>query len=72
MPRNTTKRDSLKLVLTKAQLTKVEKIMSCQAGRDRRLDALKEFYHKPSVRKRIARSGWHPEALAHSTMSLSG
>jgi len=72
MSGNTNKKLTLRGVLTKAQLIKVEKIMSCQAGKDRRLDALKEYYYRPAVRKRIARMGWHPDALAVSTLSISG
>jgi hypothetical protein len=72
MSRNTNKKLTLRGVLTKAQLIKVEKIMSCQVGKERRLDALREYYSKPTVRKRIARMGWHPDALAISTLTLSG
>tara|TARA_R110002020_G_scaffold180456_1_gene374832 strand:+ start:454 stop:594 length:141 start_codon:yes stop_codon:yes gene_type:complete len=46
--------------------------MTAKSGREHRLAALKEYYNEPPVAKRLARMGWHPDALAVSTLSISG
>jgi hypothetical protein len=66
------KKDRLRSVLTKKQLVRVRRIMTAKAGREHRLAALKEYYNEPPVAKRLARMGWHPDALAVSTLSISG
>lgn len=66
------KKDKLRSILTKKQLVKVRSIMTAEHGREHRLAALKEYYNEPIVAKRLARSGWRPDALAVSTLSISG
>lgn len=65
-------KDRLRSILTKRQLIRVRRIMTAKSGREHRLAALKEYYNEPPVAKRLARMGWHPDALAVSTLSISG
>ena len=62
--------DRLRTVLTKKQLAKVTAIVNSKVGSHMRLEALKEYYNKPNVSKRLNRMGWNPDTLAYSTMKL--
>ena len=52
-------------VLTREQLIKVERILSCDAGKNRRLEALREYFRQPDVSNSIKESGWDPYTLAY-------
>ena len=52
-------------VLTREQLIMVECILSCD--KTQRVQALKEYYRRPSIAKSIRESGWDPEILAYMT-----
>tara|TARA_R100000700_G_C3115397_1_gene106627 strand:- start:46 stop:210 length:165 start_codon:yes stop_codon:yes gene_type:complete len=49
--------DRLRTVLTKKQLAKVTTIVNSKVGSHMRLEALKEYYNKPQVSKRLSRMG---------------
>lgn len=42
--------------------------MSCDAGKEMRLSALKEYYRKPNVAEKIINSGYDTNLLAHLTI----
>tara|TARA_Y100001963_G_scaffold125455_1_gene177068 strand:+ start:3394 stop:3633 length:240 start_codon:yes stop_codon:yes gene_type:complete len=52
-------------ILTREQLVKVEQILSCETGRNKRMDALKEYFRRPDVSSEIRESGWDPYTLAY-------
>ena len=64
---NTTER--LGSVLTREQLIRVEWILSCDAGKNRRLDALREYFRRPEVSNGIKESGWDPYTLAYTAIT---
>ena len=65
MPRN--KPDKLGSVLTKKQLIRVEKMVSCKDGHKRKVEALREYYSTPVIARRLKRKGWCPDTLARAT-----
>ena len=56
-------------VLTREQLIKVERLLSCTTGKHQRQSALWEYFRNPDVSKTIRESGWEPRTLAYVTAS---
>ncbi len=52
-------------VLTREQLIKMERLLSCNTGRQQIQSALLEYFRRPDVSKTIRESGWEPRMLAH-------
>lgn len=61
------KRSKLGSVLTREQLIKAERILSCDAGKNKRMAALWEYFRRPEVSKDIKEAGWDPYILAYMT-----
>lgn len=71
MPWDTEKNERLGRVLTREQLIRVEKIMSCDKGSEQKLSALKEYYSRDEIKEHINSRGWDSVVLAYSTLSLA-
>ena len=55
-------------VLTREQLIKVDRLLSCSTGKYQRVSALLEYFRRPDVSVTIKESGWEPRVLAHIIM----
>ncbi len=58
-------------VLTQKQLIKVQRIISCSLGDEQKVNALREYYNRPIIERRLKRKGWNPDMLAYVTISNS-
>jgi len=55
-------------ILSEEQHIRVKRMLSCDAGKEMRLNALKEFYRRPDVADNIIKSGYDTNLLAYLTI----